>query len=134
MPGAASLPSRPASVHAGAGFSGIHLCCVSNSLVPRLLASSVETPTSRYTQEFHFGQKLAAGDDAGRVESGANPARVILLLLSALRPMPTIQIAIQKKWFFDKSNPSGDLLKLHAMGCIVNQLPMNLHYLSAIFG
>ena len=57
------LPSRPAPAHAGPGLSGIHLCCVSNSLVPSLLSWEHSVVCSS------FANTLGTGDDArSRVE------------------------------------------------------------------
>jgi len=62
--GLAVLPSRPASVHAGAGFSGIHLRCVSNCSALRLLTPSAGTLTRVTRRCFSFAQTLGTGDDA----------------------------------------------------------------------
>ena len=54
------LPSRPVPVHAGPVFR-IHVLCVSNSSVPRLLCLYCRNTHSRCTQVFWFRQNF--GDE-----------------------------------------------------------------------
>jgi hypothetical protein len=102
------LPSRPAPVHAGAGFSGIHSCCISNSRV-RASLPLVPTLHSRYMQAFQWFTR------------------------SSQTYSLQFRSRFGEKRSCDTSHPVAIYSRSTRLDIIANQLPMNLTYLSAIF-